>query len=552
MASDEELDKEYKRLRAYLNSSVKGETVDDILYGIASAGSHLVNNVEAVNDQMYIISAVDRYLDQRLADSGLVRPGKVGLSDEIFRELGIEVTNRKQVRDLIHKLLQTMYGQEFTNASIKSNLLEPYALQNNDQLFLSLDDGATATITFTTDQFSSIAAATAQEVADAITKGLRKLGLSGNAVAQDDGLGGYVEIISNTSGPSSSIKVLGGRSQNEFKFDLIRPTSGVAATQWTLTELPSGNMRATWSAGPDPSIGKIREGDYVNIFGSAFDSSNKGTFNILEVKGGTVGDAYFEYDNLAGTAETQLQGTSEGMLFFNAARKTLNSKISYAAAYQTEERVLEIFMPATTRVVRRNRAGAAHLHDPTAMGYVPNTGNQNGPYLFDLTKPYTLSDTSAITTTELNSTSNNVFTVDDSSGFPDETGNLVLGYGTSHEEGPIPYIARPSGSSIMASPAYKFKLSHPVGTDVTYISQNNPYVPTKDGTDFPFYITDSVSGRLYAEELINTVAATGIKIVITVLYPNDIGLGKHGTDQSEKVYVWGNDEWPKSLTLNED
>ena len=552
MASDEELDKEYKRLRAYLNSSVKGKTVDDMLYGIASAGNHLVYNVEAVNDQMYIISAVDRYLDQRLADSGLVRPGKVGLSDEIFRELGIEVTNRKQVRDLIHKLLETMYGQEFTNASIQSNLLEPYALQDNDQLFLSLDDGSTIIITFTADQFSSISAATAQEVADAITKGIRKLGLKGNAVAKDDGIGGYVEIISNTSGPSSSIKVLGGRSQNEFKFDLIRPTSGVAATQWTLTELPSGNMRATWTAGPDPSVGKIKEGDYVNIFGSAFDSSNKGTFNILEVQGGVVNDAYFEYDNLSGTAETQLQGTADGMLFFNAARKTLNSKISYAAAYQTESRLLEIFMPATTRVVRRNRAGAAHLHDPTAPGYVPNTGDQNGPYIFDLTKPYTINDVSALSTVELNSTSDNVFQVDDSSGFPDETGNLVLGYGTSHEEGPIPYIARPSSNSIMVSPAYKFKKIHPVGTDVSFIYQNNPYVPTKDGSDFPFYLTDSVSGRLYAQELINTVAATGIQLVFTILYPNDIGLGKYGTPQSERTYIWGDDEWDKVLTLNED
>lgn len=548
----EEIEKEVERLRKYLNPSIRGPEVDDLLYRIASMSRGLVHNVEAVHDQLYIVSATGKYLDQRLADFGLIRPGSVGLSDEIFKEIGIEVINRKQVRELIHALLRTMYGEEFTNASIRANTLEPYNLNDGDDLIISIDDGAPIIIKFTADQFSNINSASAQEVADAITKSIRKQGLTGSGVAKDDGLGGYVILFSDTSGPSSTIKVLGGRSQNEFKFDDIRPTSGDASTQWTIEQQPSGTTRATWTAGANPNIGKVKVGDYVNIFGSAFDEKNKGTFNILEVKGGTLGNSYVEYDNPQGLDEIQLQGTADGVLFFNPERKTLNSKLRFAAAYQSESRLLEVFMPAVTKVVRRDREGASHLHDTEDPNYVPNDGTFPGPYIFDLQKDYTIGDVFTTNDDELDNGSNNVFQVADSSNFPDEKGNLVFGFGTSHEEGPVPYIARPSNNSLMISPAYKFQKVHPAGTDISLVVQNSAYIPDKDGTDYPFYITDSISGRLYAEELVKTVAATGIRLVITILYPNDIGLGKWGTDFSEKTEVWGDDGWAKAFQINED
>jgi len=544
-----DIEEEFQRLRGFLSSSIKGPNTDAILQSMAATGRNLIHNVQAVDAQLYIVSAVDRYLDIRLAGYNIVRPTKVGLSDDIFRELGIELKNRTQVRDLIHKLLNIMYGDDFTKASMKSTQLETYNLEDGDKLIVSFDDQDSFEIVFKSSDFTNISAATAQEVADAITRYIRGLGLRGSAVAKDDGLGGYVELFSNTLGPSSSVRVLGGKAQNQLRFDLIRPTSGEATTQWTVEQQPSGTMRATWSGGPDPGVGKIKVNDYVNIYGSSFDEDNKGTFTVVDVQGGTVGNAYFEYENPFGVTETVLQGTLDGMLFFAPVRRTINSKIRYAAAYQTESRLLEVFLPATTKVVRRSREGAAHLHGPTSP---PNTGDENGPYIFDLTKPYTIGGVATETQQEINSGSDNIISVSDSSEFPDESGNIVIGYGTSHEEGPIPYISRPSGGSILVSPAYTFKNVHPAGTDVSLIIQNSPYVPAKDGSDYPFYITDSVSGRLYAEDLVRSVTATGINLVITILYPNDIGLGKYGTPFSEKEYVWGEDNWPKSLQINKE
>ena len=47
--------------------------------------------------------------------------------------------------------------------------------------------------------------------------------------------------------------------------------------------------------------------------------------------------------------------------------------------YQTSSNVLQIFIPATTQVVVRNREGSAHLHDPPRGTFTfnaqPNTGD---------------------------------------------------------------------------------------------------------------------------------------------------------------------------------
>jgi hypothetical protein len=781
---------EYKRLRAYLNKAIRGPNTDAILKSLAHGPVHLIKNVEAVNDSLYIVTAKQKYLDQRLGDKGVSRPADVGLSDDVFRDIGIEVTNRSQVRDLIHQLLKTLYGEVFTRATSDSSEIEKYYLEDGDNLIVSFDQTDPVEIVFSAEQFENINNATAQEVADAITKSIRKLGRTGAAFAQESGISipspgdfaqnlvswyrlgddvgdnianlgtcvdqqglndgncfgtsiqkvtnsvpgtldfenqystqfdgntdyvdivnspslsfertdafsfsfwfnttsnsaegvignltdspefkGYaayihgtggiyfylgddittsklrvhtnndfndgnwhhavisydgsssdsgvrifvdgneevvtstgdatltgstvnsentkigrygaptnsffdglldevaiynkaltlteaqliyndaqgidltedkslgnekVVLISSTDGPASSVKVLGGKAQNVLKFNQIRPTTGDFSTQWTLTQEAGGNIRATWSGGADPSIGKVKVGDYVNIYGTALDIVNRGTFTITTAQGGLVNEAYVEFENPNGIPEggcsinpsinvtpalcsaaggvwnTPIaQGTEDAILFFNPRTTTLLSKRMYAASFQTTSRTLEIYMPATTKVVRRDRSGAAHIYKE---GY--SNENQEGPYLFDPTQGFVISETSASTTEEIDLNSDSILFSDDVSGFPDDAGKLILGFGTSHQEGPIPYISRPSSNTLRINPSYTFKKKH--------------------------YLTDSVAGRLYAEDLMEEFTATGIIVLIYILYPNDIGLGNWGDEEdSEKYYVWGTED----------
>jgi len=91
----------------------------------------------------------------------------------------------------------------------------------------------------------------------------------------------------------------------------------------------------------------------------------------------------------------------------------------------------------------------------------------------------------------------------------------------------------------LLSPSYRVKNTHPIGTDVSYVSVNAPVSLPSDGTDYGFVLTDVISGRQYAEDLVKSVSATGINLIITILYPSSEGLGKWNTEYDDKVYIWG-------------
>lgn len=622
-------EEQYARLRSYLTPAIKGPNADAILTALAAGpASYLINSIAAVNDQLYIATASGQYLDERLAQYGITRPPAIGLSDEVFSQIGILVKNRKQVRDLINKLLDVLFGDEFVRAADDAAAVEPYDLNDGDTLVIRFDDNFTANISFNASQFSNINAASAQEVADAITVSLRDQGLTGTAIAKNDGNGNFVEILSDTIGPASSVTILGGSAQNQLQFPAAVSAGGNMSTQWTVSLQPGGFIRFTWSGGANPQLGKVSVGNYVNIFGGGFASSdNEGSYTITEAVGGAVNASYFQFSNPLGTPGIVTQGSDTAVLFYNPVRKTVISRISYAAVFQTASKVLQVFLPASTKVIKRDRIGSAHIHYPPLVSYTfnaqpaPNdiftiatglaiqagvnfaigssidgtianmvealpsslgvtayananvltvfqnstslnmTGtysgsanivanglqgdpvslqsNQQGPYGYDLTQAFTLSSTITTLAQELDSTQPKVFQVADATQFPNAQGYIVIGYGTQQQEGPIPYIARPSDNTLLISPAYTLKNMFQPGTEVQLIAYKGSVVVTQDGRDYPFYVTDVASGREYAQTLINEITATGINLVITVLYPSDIGLGKAGTKYSEIAAIWG-------------
>lgn len=651
---------EEKRLRKYLNKAISGPNTDAIVKSLALGLEHLVQSVESVNKQLYITTASSTFLDQRMADRDIVRPEFIGLSDEFFRQIGIEITNRKQVRDLINSILQIMYGPEFTQAYMKSSSLEPYALQDGDNLLLQFDDGEVVEIIFSSSQFVNIANATAQEVADAITVGIRNLGKTGTAIARDDGSGGLIFVFSDTIGPSSSVRIKGGKAQNKLKFPSLRPTLQALDTEWQITVTPSGSTKISWISGTNPFLGIVKKDDYVNIYGTNFDSANRGTFAVKKVSGGAIGSfqvtritadttanttdgQYFDIDSYNRTGyrvymdttgadatvpssngrtlvrvnisaistaaevgdavatelnalsdfscpttgtgvvdatdafmgkptdavngtlanawsiaiqsagvdsnsyieinkhntvtEKVTQSTTEAILFYNPVRNTIISQSNYATAYHTENKLLEVFIPVATRVVTRNRKEGAQLHDTGAAN-----ADELGPYLYDPQKAFTISSESCLSTVDINSATERIIQVDDSSEFPDDRGFLIFGYGTSNEEGPVPYIGRPSSTSLLIDPSYEFKKSHLTNTDISLVLENTTHVVDKTGEDYALYGTDTVSARIYSEDLIELVTAAGITLNIIVLYPSDEGLGKWGEEtNSEKFYCWGKD-----------
>lgn len=371
---------ELARLRSFLNPAIKGKNVNSVLAALATGSSYLINSVEAVNENLFITTASGQYLDLLLAQYGITRPPSVGIADDIFREIGIQVKNRKQVRDLINNLLNEIFGDQFTKAFDSATMVEPYDLSDGDTLIVSFDGGSPITIPFEASNFTDIHAAEAIEVADAIVAYLTSQNLTGLATTANNGLGNYVQLISSTIGPRSSVQVLGGSVQNILVFPSPVSAGGNASTQWTLSIQSDGRIRFTWSGGANPNVGKLASGNYVNIFGGGFASStNIGTFTIIDNAGGPVGTAYFDIFNPVGTTGIITQGSDTAVMFYNPVKETIQSNKYYAALYQVETNVVQIFLPATTRVIRRGRIGSAHLHDPPrgtfTLSAQPNPGD---------------------------------------------------------------------------------------------------------------------------------------------------------------------------------
>jgi hypothetical protein len=94
----------------------------------------------------------------------------------------------------------------------------------------------------------------------------------------------------------------------------------------------------------------------------------------------------------------------------------------------------------------------------------------------------------------------------------------------------------------LISPAYFIKQDHPIGESVLFVTQNAPITLPTDGSNYQPYLTNDASGRVYAQNLIDTITAAGVTVIYTILYPNPIGLGgwESPTPSANEIsYVYG-------------
>jgi hypothetical protein len=181
----------------------------------------------------------------------------------------------------------------------------------------------------------------------------------------------------------------------------------------------------------------------------------------------------------------------------------------------------------------------------------PPAGKVPGPYIWDTTGSTPgITSVQATTATALykgQQYETLTLSADVASSFPPEPGYLVLNFGSSEAVFPVPYLGLFSANALSLDYTFVMPYDVPAGATVTLIFAKGVYVPQTPEAVGSFYLTDSNSGRIDAEGVVENIAAGGLNVDISIVYPGDRGLGGEGlpaTGQkfSDKVLVWGSND----------
>lgn len=511
----------FQRLRAFLNRSIKGKFTNATLEALAEGDNFNVNNVLALKDNLFVATAERRFLDKVVARMGVIRPAGVGIDDDNFRKMAVSSTHNQLVPNVFLEILELFYGEDAVKANVLAGSEETYALEHGMDIYIKQDGkDLPLRVEFKAQDFQNINQAKAIEIATIISRESLKGGYTIYATDYLDAAANkiYLQLFSGTRGPKSSITVVGGSAQNILMFPSLKPTTQIAGTQFDVTII-GGNVRYTWTGGTDPGLQNVEIGDYVNIKNVPFPVEQSGSYIITSVVPDVVSAGYFEISNpIVQTGGTVVLANADDLRFFYPKRNNINDLTRFASIYEINPYEVVVFLPATSKIVKRDLIGSWHLH---------TNGSEKsflGSYIFNPKSGFRISKANVVCGQNIDAGQvysvipTNTASID----FPDEQGFLILDYGTSNQEGPIKYLGRPSNNTLLLDASYIFKKTH-INADITLVTSPKPYSPKTDGTDYQAYVTGTIKGREKAEELSKSLVAAGVFMSVIIVYPNAPG-----------------------------
>lgn len=145
--------------------------------------------------------------------------------------------------------------------------------------------------------------------------------------------------------------------------------------------------------------------------------------------------------------------------------------------------------------------------------------NFPGSFMYDPDAQFICSKNAALIQDDVNRGDvKTLIPVDDCTNF-DETGNFVLEFGTSNQEGPIRYLAKIGTTGIVCDPSHVFSKDHLSGARIRMIRQLGPYVPKTDGRDLAVYHTSTSPARDLLATYLRLIAASGVSFRFEIRIP---------------------------------
>lgn len=243
--------------------------------------------------------------------------------------------------------------------------------------------------------------------------------------------------------------------------------------------------------------------------------TNNQYINIRTNTPGSTGSIEFFSSSMLGLSKLDFKERAYGIL-------DLDQRV---VVYNINANELLIEIPAVIPALRRTLKGSHHFHADAAIEPPRGTaqGIWQGSFLFNPNgegSTFTLTKQKAALQQVIQK--NQVYTsiaVDDTSLFKNPFGQVIFGFGTSSQEGPVTYRGIPNSSTLLLDPGYTFKFNHTANTSIRVISQQEPYIPRRDGTDLAIYLTSPSGAREVVEEILRSLAAAGIIVRFKILAP---------------------------------
>lgn len=325
-------------------------------------------------DQMFVPTAEGEFLDDLCADRGVVRPGGVGLPDELLRRLPPLLARGQASAVSLSALLEVWFGLLATRASMRA-APEPYDLGAGESLLLGVGRWGLLDLAFPPSEFVSPGKATAAEVAAVVSRRASLCRSPVWATAQFDPVSkaSRLTVFAGSLGLAGKLWVAGGTAA---------PALGLPPPVVTLTPPPLALPTWEWvpdrarrvcllrTTGPSRMIpNSVRAGDFVVISGAEFAPANRGWFAVLSSRTDIVAGAFrvtITIDHPASIAAgPTTQRAVKSLTFFRPEEASLSSsRRSAYTAPRVAARGPTIVVPVFSTAVRRGPGTAAYLVGP--------------------------------------------------------------------------------------------------------------------------------------------------------------------------------------------
>ncbi len=326
-----------------------------LINAIGSGDQDTIDLIESVRQQFFIKTATRPYIDRLGAANLVQRPRFVGMDDPTFRQfIPVMSFAPKQVKLVLDKLLDLFFFKESTTSFIQSDQFSPFTLRDDWELEYEVDSFTTERIEFRADEFTDITVATADEVVAAINRQTS----NSYAIAFEDSISKevFIRIFTNTIGSKGSVEITGGRSNIGLQFQGFNTEAGQGGnSEWNINKVGDTATMTYTGTGNSPAIDKLTAGDIVIITRTG----NEGSFIIDTVD---PSNDLITYKNLFATDETFTQSLTDDVKFMTPFKAKVYLRDRRAIVWEVRAGEVIVEIPPSPPVVKRNRAGAAHIN----------------------------------------------------------------------------------------------------------------------------------------------------------------------------------------------